>query len=92
MKALIATVDENFAEIDRLLGELRKRIGRAAEAVHVAAEAAKRRASKSRKRPNGQRRNVRRPAKETARLHSYQTSCTSIWRPPSSRFSWRATA
>lgn len=42
MKKLIATVDEDFAEIDRLLKQLRGRIGRAAEAVHfVVAKAAK---------------------------------------------------
>lgn len=40
VKNLIATIDEDFAQIDRLLRELRKRIARAAEAVHVAAEAA----------------------------------------------------
>lgn len=38
MKKLIATVDDDFAQIDRLLRELRHRIERAAEAVHVVAE------------------------------------------------------
>lgn len=38
MKSLVATVDEDFAQIDRLLKELRGRIAVAAEAVHVAAE------------------------------------------------------
>jgi hypothetical protein len=37
---LLATVDQDFAEIDRLVRELRKRIAVAAEAVHVAAEKA----------------------------------------------------
>lgn len=37
-KNLIATVDEDFAEIDRLLKQLRLRISRAAEAVHALAE------------------------------------------------------
>lgn len=50
VKNLIATVDEDFAEIDRLLKELRKRIARAAEAIHVVAEAAKPARPRSRKR------------------------------------------
>ena len=48
VKNLLATVDDDFAEIDRLLKELRKRIARAAEAVHVVAERA---AQKARPRP-----------------------------------------
>jgi len=40
VKKLIATVDEDFAQIDHLLRELRTRIARAAEAVHVVAEKA----------------------------------------------------
>ena len=40
MKNLLATVDDDFAEIDRLLRQLRKRIALAAEAVHVVAERA----------------------------------------------------
>ena len=40
VKKLLATVDEDFAEIDRLLRQLRRRIGLAAEAVHVVAERA----------------------------------------------------
>ena len=40
MKNLIATVDEDFAQIDLLLRELRNRIARAAETVHVVAEKA----------------------------------------------------
>ena len=38
MNKLLATVDEDFAQIDRLLKELRNRIARAAEAVHVVAQ------------------------------------------------------
>jgi hypothetical protein len=51
VKNLIATVDDDFAQIDRLLRDLRTRIARAAEAVHVVAEqAAKKKASRKRKR------------------------------------------
>jgi hypothetical protein len=46
VKKLIATVDEDFAEIGRLLRELRERIGRAAEAVHVVAENAAKKAAR----------------------------------------------
>jgi len=42
MKKLLATVDEDFAQIDRLVKELRHRIARASEAVYVAAEKAAR--------------------------------------------------
>lgn len=44
VKKLLATVDEDFAQIDRLLRDLRKRIAQAAEAVHVVAEKAAERA------------------------------------------------
>lgn len=53
VKILIASVDEDFAQIDRLLRELRNRIARAAEAVHLVAEKAskqpRRKAAKHRK-------------------------------------------
>ena len=40
VKKLLASVDEDFAQIDKLLRELRNRIARASEAVHVVAEKA----------------------------------------------------
>lgn len=59
MKNLIATIDEDFAEIDRLLRELRQRIARAAEAVHIAAEEA---AGRRRSRKRTVKGRVKRPA------------------------------
>jgi hypothetical protein len=45
VKNLVATIDEDFAQIDQLLRELRNRIARAAESVHVVAEKAARKAN-----------------------------------------------
>lgn len=58
MKHLLASVDEDFAEIDRLLRDLRTRIARASEAVHVVAEKAAKphaRRRKARKTPTARR-------------------------------------
>ncbi|MDE3153633.1 MAG: hypothetical protein KGN76_00935 [Acidobacteriota bacterium] len=49
MNKLLATVDEDFAQIDRLVKELRHRIARASEVVHVAADKVARSSARPRK-------------------------------------------
>ena len=60
VKKLLATVDEDFAEIDRLLRGLRKRLALAAEAVHVVAERTAQKAQPRRQKAKKSRRLSRR--------------------------------